>query len=87
MKTVTVEVPTLGCSGCDRDFNENETAYCQECADAYCAESASEAVAEKPSVTKELRDWVARRHLMGQISREVREQLELCADDIEAGHG
>jgi hypothetical protein len=79
------------CDECDKVIHADELAVCIGCSEAAASDAASEAEQETHEECHtdagEIRKWAARRHLMGQISREVREQLELCADDIEVGHG
>lgn len=79
------------CDSCDKEILPGAVANCGPCtADAIgCARAEVEADHEGEEVTaaKELRDWAARRFLLGQISKEVRAELELCAEDIEVGHG
>jgi hypothetical protein len=91
MKTVTVDVPSISCAGCEHDFDDHETAYCKDCTDAYCEDEKKAAMQDvasgRPTLAKELRDWVLRRHLLGLMSGEARSELELAADDIEVGHG
>lgn len=76
---------------CGKEILPGAVANCGPCtADAVdCAEAELEAdhEGEKVSAAGELREWAARRHLMGQISAEVRAELEQCAEDIEVGHG
>lgn len=79
------------CDSCDGEIAPGAVANCGTCtADAIgCAEAELEADHEGETVkaADEIREWAARRFLMGQISAAVRAELELCADDIEVGHG
>lgn len=79
------------CSECDKDIKLGDRMVCRDCETAGEEEAfengAQEASEENDSAAQEIRDWAARRQLLGQISKEVRAELELCADDIEVGHG
>lgn len=95
MKTtvaVTPAVAVLACDYCDVELRPTGHAVCLKChrsaiQDAEFDARVEEAKEHHEPAGKTIREWAARRHLMGQISRDVRTELELCAEDIEVGHG
>ena len=87
----TPEPTEVKCEDCRKMINPGNSALCQKCVgDAIETaefEAREEAEEENEPSAKQIREWAHRRFIMGQISREVREELELCATDIECGHG
>lgn len=94
--TVTATMPqpaptVVKCEDCYKIINPGNSALCQECVgDAvetaeFEADQDARADIEPPA--KQIHEWAHRRFLMGQISRQVRDELEQCAADIEVGHG
>lgn len=85
------EVKVLACDDCDVELKPTAKAICFSCHRSAISEAAEdafhEAKKEHDPAGKAIREWAARRQLLGQISKEVRAELELCADDIEVGHG
>ena len=79
------------CEDCDKVIEPDDRVSCFDCAsnEVYFAEAEARADERRghAPASIQIREWAKRRHLMGQISREVRAELELCADDIECGHG
>lgn len=79
------------CDDCSAVLKPTSHAVCRKChreairSAEYDAgqEAKEEAVAEGGCI----REWAARRFAMGQISAAVRAELELCAEDVEVGHG
>lgn len=61
---------------------------CHESGNNEAFDSGHEAAEDEQVAAPQLiREWAQRRFLMGQISRQAKEELGLCADDIEVGHG
>ena len=79
------------CTECDKDIALGERMICRDCETAAeeCAfdEGRYQAENERENNPDLIREWAQRRFVMGQISRELRDELELCAADIEVGHG
>jgi hypothetical protein len=91
MPPVAATPTEVTCEDCDEVIKPGARASCFACsgeAIVYAEEEAraDERKAHEPA-QKAIREWAHRRFLMGQITREVRAELELCADDIEVGHG
>lgn len=84
------EVHQTMCSECGEDIKLGSFVFCRGCALAAQEEAFNEGVEaeqhEQPGAVKTIREWAQRRFVMGQISREVRDELEQCAADIEVGH-
>lgn len=91
MSTAAMEDESRKCSDCRKRFSDAENFYCQTCVNdaVTCAEAeaAADKEAEMETPAEGLREWAKRRHILGQITREVFVALEQCADDMEAHHG
>lgn len=88
MVAIKATKPTVvTCTDCGSEVHPAESATCASCFDNAVQEAVIEQTEEPPAHGQVIRDWAARRHLLGQISAEVRAGLEQCADDIEVGHG
>jgi hypothetical protein len=83
-------IPTsteVTCDDCGTELKPKMSATCGSCFAEAVLAAADEVVEARPDHGEAIRDWAARRFLLGQISKEVRAELELCAEDIEVGHG
>jgi hypothetical protein len=90
-KAVAEVAPVILCETCDKPLTPRTGAHCDACFDHAVEHDVEIGLAEiednKPPIGQELREWAARRYLFGHISKEVRAELEQCAEDIEVGHG
>lgn len=86
-------VPTqVTCEDCSKEIKPGARASCLRCVRTAISEAEEDAFAEgeeegadKPA--ESIREWADRRFILGQISSQVRAELDLCADDIETNHG
>lgn len=88
--TIKAIPATVVCEDCGKELAPGAKASCRKCAIEMVKNAVDEA--EEPDCdhkdpSEALREWAQRRFVMGQISREVRDELEQCAEDIECGHG
>lgn len=90
--TMPALAPTgVTCEDCDKRIPFGAKVLCTVCL-SHAIETAEHDAFEKAKQENEaeadhIREWAKRRHLMGQISHVVYVELDLCADDIEYGHG
>lgn len=88
--TITATMPAeVVCKDCSVVVKPGSRPSCFRCHTTAirATEAEHRAAAGRRMDSSALRKWATRRFLMGQISREVRAELELAADDIECGHG
>jgi hypothetical protein len=89
--TPAVVAVDVVCEDCSKVIAPGARASCLKCCreliESAEDDARTEAAKEHTPAGKAIREWATRRHLLGQISAEVRAELELCAEDIECGHG
>lgn len=83
--------PAVECDDCGKDLTTARAAHCDACFDAAVEHDVQEGLSaiedDRPDIGEAVRDWAANQLLLGRISRETKELFDLCADDIEVGHG
>jgi hypothetical protein len=80
-------IQVVQCEDCQKVIIPGKRVSCFDCTGKAIVAAEDMALREgakdQKSAPKLIREWIARRFILGQISHEVRAELELCADDIE----